>query len=296
MAAEPASSYPLRVALVGAGSVGTAVATLLKKRGHDVTAVWSRSPESAARAVETLDAPVATSPGAAVDSADLVLIGVVDTAIPGVTEDLAPALSPGSMVVHFAGAVGIAPLERVALTGAFAAALHPVQSVPDPTTGVERLPGSAWGVTCEPSVRPRARDLVEKDLGGTPVDVAEDDRALWHAAAVMTSNGIAALMSTGTALLAGLDVSNPEEVLGPLAAGTVANVRALGRAGDAFTGPVVRGDRATVEGHLAALAARFPELLDEYTLIARAIVSGAARTSRIDGDVARSMQEILETA
>jgi predicted short-subunit dehydrogenase-like oxidoreductase (DUF2520 family) len=190
----------------------------------------------------------------------------------------------------------MAPLEPVVAEGAHRAALHPVQSVPDAATGVDRLPGSAWGVTCDPVVKRWAHSLIEDDLGGRPMDVAEDDRALWHAAAVMTSNGIAALMSTGAALLAGLGITDPNLVLGPLATGTVDNVRASDRAGNAYTGPVVRGDRATVERHLAALSARFPELRREYALIARAIVSGASRTKRIEDDVARSMHALLESA
>jgi predicted short-subunit dehydrogenase-like oxidoreductase (DUF2520 family) len=296
MASEPAYSSPLRVALVGAGSVGTAVAALLKDRGHDVMAVWSRSPESAARAEDILKAPVFPSASAAVEGADVVLLGVVDTAISAVAGDLAPTLRHCAIVVHFAGAVGLAPLVPLVEAGARVAALHPVQSIPDPAIGVRRLPGSAWGITCAPELRAWAHDLIENELDGLGVDVAEADRPLWHAAAVMTSNGIAALMSTGVTLLRGLGVADAQSVLDPLAAGTVANVRALGRAGDAFTGPVVRGDRATVEGHLAALRARFPELLDEYTLIARAIVAGAGRTARIDTDAARSMRDLLETA
>jgi predicted short-subunit dehydrogenase-like oxidoreductase (DUF2520 family) len=243
-----------------------------------------------------LGAQVASSPSDAAREADLVLVGVVDSAIPDVAGELAPGLAERTIVVHFAGAVGVAPLEPVARRGAHVAALHPVQSIPDVAAGIERLPGSTWGVTCSPSLVAWAHHLVTSELGGVPVDVEEQDRALWHAAAVMTSNGIAALMSTGEALLAGLGIADPRSVLGPLAAGTLANVRALGRPGEAYTGPVVRGDRATVERHLTSLKSRFPGLLDEYTLIARAIVSGAERTGRIEADLARSMSDLLESA
>lgn len=296
MAPDPDVSHPLRVALVGAGNVGTAVAALLKARGHIATGVWSRSAASAARAAARLEASAARSPAAAVDGADLVLVGVVDRAITEMAEQFVSSLSSTAIVVHFAGAMGTGPLAPIEVAGARPAALHPVQSIPDPETGVGRLPGSAWGMTCAPELRGWARDLVENEFAGVPVDVAEDDRALWHAAAVMTSNGIAAVMSTGAALLARIGVEDPHAVLGPLAEGTVANVRSLGRGGNAFTGPVVRGDRETVRRHLADLGTRFPELRDEYRSIGRAIVAGASRTGRIDDGAARAMNAVLETA
>jgi predicted short-subunit dehydrogenase-like oxidoreductase (DUF2520 family) len=296
MAAEPAFPSSLRVALVGAGSVGTAVATLLKDRGHHIAAIWSRSMESAARAAERLEAPIAESPQTAVADTDVVLLGAVDSVVRELARDVAPGLRARAVAVHFSGSLGIAPLEAVREMGAYRAALHPVQSVPDAGSGIDRLPGSAWGITCDAAVHGWARTVVERDLGGIPVDVAEEDRAPWHAAAVMTSNGVAALVSTAAALLARIGVDEPHAVLGPLAAGTLTNIKTLGGDGDAFTGPVVRGDRATVERHLAALTARFPDLLDEYKLIARAIVAGAARTARIETSTARSMQQLLEPA
>jgi predicted short-subunit dehydrogenase-like oxidoreductase (DUF2520 family) len=296
MASEPASTSPLHVALVGAGSVGTSVASLLKGRGHDIVSVWSRSPESASRAAARLGTTVASTPAEAAGNADVVLIGASDSGIGTVAGRIVAGLRPGAVVVHFAGALGIAPLERVMEAGAHPAALHPVQSLPDADVGPERLPGSAWGVTCRRDIVGWARAFVEDELDGVPVEVAEDDRVLWHAAAVITSNGVAALVSTGVSLLRGLGVADPQHVLGPLAKGTLANLDALGRDGAAFTGPVVRGDRSTVERHLVALSERFPELLAEYRLIARAIVSGAARTARIEPEVARSMQELLEPA
>jgi predicted short-subunit dehydrogenase-like oxidoreductase (DUF2520 family) len=292
MAARPPSSR-LRVAVAGAGRVAVAVATLLRTRGHDVGRVWSRDPASADRAAQRLGATTAPSAADAAEGADVVLIGAVDSAIGAVAADLGSNLDAGTTVVHFAGALGIGALDPAPCARA---ALHPVQSVPDVDVGVERLPGSAWGVTVSPGRESWAHAFVRDELRGVPVDVDEADRPLWHAAAVMTSNGIAALMSTGAALLAGVGVSDPQAVLGPLAEGTVANVRALGRGGIAFTGPVVRGDRATVERHLEELRARFPQLRDEYTLIARAIVAGAARTARIDDDTARSMRAVLATA
>ncbi|HEY7875829.1 MAG TPA: DUF2520 domain-containing protein [Actinomycetota bacterium] len=293
MAAEPVTTSPLRVAIAGAGRVAVAVASLLQDRGHDVVSVWSRNPESTKRAARRLSAHTAPSVAAVAAGADLVLVGAVDDAIADVAADLAEGLERDTTVVHFAGVLAIDVLG--AIPGP-RAALHPVQSVPDVDVGIRRLPGSAWGVTVSPGAEDWAHAFVRDELRGIPVDVAPEDRALWHAAAVMTSNGIAALMSTGSALLNAIGVTDPQSVLGPLAAGTVANVGAMARPGDAFTGPVVRGDAKTVELHLAALGSRAPELVDEYKLAAEGVVAGAARTGRVDARAAQSMRDLLESA
>lgn len=283
---------PYRIALAGAGTVGTAVAAALQRRGHAVSAVWSRTPGSARAAAARLDAPVAQSCSVAGVDADLVLVGVSDDAIEAVASELTPGLAPGCVVVHFAGSLGVTPLDAARIAGATVAALHPVQALPDPDTALARLPGCAWGVTCETAARQWAHRLVRDDLEGVPVDVAELDRPVWHAAAVVASNGIAAVMSTGAALLHAIGVADGATALGPLATGTLANV--LGTLdGRAFTGPVVRAERRTIERHLVALSSRAPDLVEEYALEAAAIVAGAERTERIDAATAASMRALL---
>jgi predicted short-subunit dehydrogenase-like oxidoreductase (DUF2520 family) len=259
---------PYRVALVGAGRVGVAVCALLVERGHRIVSVSSRSESSAAAAAERLQSHVGEP-----EDADAILVGAPE---PALSQAIAGISSPAP-VVHFAGVVGIEPFRRDAGP---VLALHPVQACPDVDTAIERLPGCAWGVTCDDDVRPWAHSLV-RELEGRPVDVAEGDRAAWHAAAVATSNGIAALMATGEAILESLGVAEPEAVLGPISAATVANAREGGGGAATLTGPVVRGEVETVRRHLAALSSR-PELLDAYVDVARVILHGARRSGRVD--------------
>jgi predicted short-subunit dehydrogenase-like oxidoreductase (DUF2520 family) len=286
---------PYRVALAGAGRVGTAVAATLVRRGHVVTAIASKTPRSAGRAAELLRAPVVDFEAVA-SGADIVLIGAGDDAIAEVGARVSPALESPVAVCHFAGALGIEPLHSVAARGALACALHPVQSFPDIETALAHLPGSAWGVTTEPGGEAWAARFVTNDLEGFPVQVREADRALWHAAAVMTSNGIAALMSAAESVLAGIDVAEPLAVLGPLASGTLDNVRAAGHAGEVLTGPVVRGDVDIIQRHLHHLRERAPETLYSYRLISLTIIEAARRAGRLDDAAAAAMTAAMEAA
>ncbi|MEA2453068.1 MAG: hypothetical protein QOG04_1778 [Actinomycetota bacterium] len=281
-------SFPFTFTLVGAGRVGSAVARLLQQQGNEAVAVASRTHASAARAAGLLGVPVADI--GSLPAASCVLIGAGDDAIEEVAQQLASTITTGQVVVHFAGAFGLGPLAPVIEAGAWGCALHPVQACPDVETAIDRLPGSAWGVTCTWPATEWAHNLVRDQLSGTPIDVAEDDRPIWHAAAVSTSNGIAALMAIGEQLLGSIGVPDPEKILGPLARGTVDNAIAGGGGAATLTGPAVRGEVATIERHLAAIAERSPGSLDAYRLAARVILEAGW----IDASTTRSIEDLLE--
>jgi predicted short-subunit dehydrogenase-like oxidoreductase (DUF2520 family) len=282
---------PPRVALFGAGRVGTAVTVLLQRAGSDVVGVRSRTQDSATRASEMLGCPVLD--GAALVEADLFIIGASDQAIADVAGVVSQVAGPDAVVAHLSGSLGIGALMTVAEAGASPLAIHPVQACPDVATAIERLPGSAWGVTAPAEIEDWAHRLVTEILDGRPVGVAESDRPLWHAACVMTSNGIAALMAFGESLLDAVGIDDAEGVLGPLAAGTVANARSGGGGAATLTGPVLRGEADTVGRHLDLLAARFPDKADEYRQVARLILTAAVMSGRLDADSARSLEETI---
>jgi predicted short-subunit dehydrogenase-like oxidoreductase (DUF2520 family) len=287
----PHPQPPFEIALVGAGRVGTAVAHLLAARRNRIGGIWSRSTASAERAAHVLGARV-VGLDTAVERATLVLLGVTDAAIRPIAERISNHLSAGTVVCHFAGALGTGPLDAVERSGGIACALHPVQSCPDVDTAVRRLPGSAWGITCAPEVRRWAEALVAGELHGTPVPVAEQDRPVWHAAAVVTANGLAALLAIGESLLAAIGASGAE-VLGPLSSGVLANARGAGAA-QALTGPLVRQEPETLRRHLAALRATAPELVDAYVAASRVVLAGALLTGRIDVEARAAMESTLD--
>ena len=291
---------PLRLALIGAGRVGTAVTELLRRRGHVVAGVASRSADSARRAADFLDAEVFDH-HATLPVADVVLLGVPDGEIEEVAGHLAKRLRQlgrsqeieGCAVVHFAGASGIERLTAVLDAGAGAAALHPVQACPDVSSAIERIPGSAWGVTTSSGLEGWAINFVTRELSGDPVVVAEEHRPLWHAAASITSNGVAALLATGEALLSSIRVEAPERVLGPLAAGTVANA-ATGGGAATLTGPIVRGEVDTIAAHIGHIAGAVPHLVEDYARVVRVIVAAALGARRIDQQTALRVIRQLE--
>lgn len=290
----PPSSSAASIALIGAGRVGTAVAHLLEQAGHAVLAVASRTEVSAQAAAARLRADVFRIDDAALPPADIYLLGVPDDAIEPLARDLSGRVPRDAIVVHLAGVFGTEPLSSLETTGNRVAALHPVQACPDIDTAIRRLPGSCWGVTCSAGLEDWARRLVVDDLRGAPVMVPEESRPLWHAASVMTSNGIAAVMGLGESFLVLAGISPDAVVLGPLAAGTVQNAREGGGGSPTLTGPIVRGDLSTIKRHLDALSTAGGPARAHYVLVARAILMAAVAGGRITAHQGVRIEEVLK--
>jgi predicted short-subunit dehydrogenase-like oxidoreductase (DUF2520 family) len=185
-------------------------------------------------------------------AAELVLLCVPDHVI----GEVARGVGTGPWVAHVSGATHLAALDPHQRRFS----VHPLQTLTR-ERGPEQLDG-AWGaISGETSeALSRARWLAET-LGLTPFEVDDGDRTLYHAAAVIGGNYLVTLHDVAVRLLA--EVGAPEEAIVPLMARTIENRFDL-------TGPIARGDWATVEAHLEVLADRAPDLVPLYRTLAEA--------------------------
>jgi predicted short-subunit dehydrogenase-like oxidoreductase (DUF2520 family) len=117
---------------------------------------------------------------------------------------------------------------------------------------VDRLAGTSFGVTAPEVLRPAAEALVI-EMGGEPVFIAEEHRDLYHAAIAGAANHLITLVAQAMDLLRTAGVAEPARLLAPLLSASLDNALRFGDAG--LTGPVARGDAATVAAHVAALEA-----------------------------------------
>jgi predicted short-subunit dehydrogenase-like oxidoreductase (DUF2520 family) len=272
------------VALIGPGRAGTTVALALMELGWTVSAVAGRAPD--APSTKSAAACLACSPALVSDAARgaaLVVVATPDRAIEQVVLTAEPAIEPGALVVHLAGSRGLdvfAPLlER--RTGVRVGALHPLQSFPSASIGLERLRGAWAAVAGDPEVAELARAL-----GLRPFELADADRGRYHAAAVVASNHLVALLGQVERLAASCSV--PFEAFAPLVLASVQNAFALGPAA-ALTGPVARGDLTTVEQHLRDLD---PAERDAYRALAR---ESARLTGRRDTGLDRLLDDLRQS-
>jgi predicted short-subunit dehydrogenase-like oxidoreductase (DUF2520 family) len=245
------------LAIIGPGRVGRSISRALTAGGHP-------------HALHGRD-------GLAELAAETVLLCVPDEAIGEACAAVAASARP-RFVGHTSGATGLTVLGPAAERGAGTFSLHPLMTVPDTATELTGAPCAISGSDDE-SVGV-ARDLAHR-LGMRPFEVAEESRAAYHAAASISSNFLIALEESAVELLERAGVENGRELLSALVLRTAANWSERGPA--ALTGPIARGDEATVERHLDALARFHPDLLPLYRALAeraRQLAANAEETVR----------------
>jgi predicted short-subunit dehydrogenase-like oxidoreductase (DUF2520 family) len=229
--------------IVGPGRAGTALARALQSRGWTVAGMLGRGDDLH---------------GAAAD-VDVCVISTPDAAVASAAASIAP--NADAVVMHLSGSL---PLDALG-SHPRRASLHPLVTIPDAEAGAHALPGAWFAVSGDPVAH-----AVVADLGGRRVDVDDAGRAAYHAAACIASNHLVALLAQVERVAAEAGV--PFAAFVELVRMTVDNVASRGPAA-ALTGPVARGDWATVERHLAALP---PSERDFY-------LAGAARAAELAG-------------
>jgi predicted short-subunit dehydrogenase-like oxidoreductase (DUF2520 family) len=284
-----------RIGVVGAGRVGAVLAAALRSAGHVVTAVSGESPASRTR-IETLlpGVPVA-APSAVAGGCDLLLLTVPDDALGDVVDGLVAdgAVRAGQYVVHTSGRHGLAALGSAAARGAHVAAMHPALTFTGTDVDLGRLRGCVFGVTAAVGARQAVHDLVA-DLGGTPNEVSEEHRTLYHAGLAHGANHLVTLVAQATDLLRAAGAADPAARLRPLLSAALDNALDYGDA--ALTGPVVRGDVDTVRVHLAGIADTASPALESYVALARATAARAERDGRLRPGRAVALREVLDDA
>jgi len=216
----------------------------------------------------------------------VIILAVPDDAIRPLAGVLADAGTIGSqqVVLHLSGVHGQEALGPLVGSRAALGSLHPLQTISDPESAAERLKG-AWAAV---EGMPRAVEAAERlaqDVGLRPFRIASQAKAMYHAGAVFASNYFVVVEAVAQRLLrhAGLTDAEAWQALRPLVEGTLENLARLGPLG-ALTGPVARGDEATVRRHVEALTQDDAAL---YRVLGRAALELAQKRGMDEGLAAR---------
>ena len=159
----------------------------------------------------------------------------------------------GQVVVHSSGALDRSVLAAVESVGARTGSVHPMMSFP--TRRIVPLKGIRFAVEAADAVTRKELFALVKSLGGKPFAIDSKGKAMYHAGAMFGSPLLVATLAAGVRVLerAGVAEKDALALLGPMAAATVANVQKQGLA-RSFSGPLARGDAATIKLHRKALA------------------------------------------
>ena len=257
-----------------------------------MTAAAAVSEQSKQRVRDNFPRATLTDPAGVLEAADLVLLTVPDDVLPGLVEGLAATEAPyaGRLVAHASGAHGVRVLDPATRAGALPLALHPVMTFTGREDDVDRIKGVSFGVTAPEQLRPAAEALVI-EMGGEPVFIAEENRALYHAALAFAANHLVTLVSQAASLLHEAGAEHPNRMLGPLLSAALDNALRFGDAG--LTGPVARGDDGTVAAHIAAIAAHEPAALPAYRALARLTADRALAAGMLSAIDAERLLDVL---
>lgn len=283
-----------QLAIYGLGRAGRALADACVRANLPLCAVGVRDESSKGRDFEGATFHTGLRPLiGSVPPGTVMLLAVRDDAIGEVAAECAGVEGAGQLrFAHLSGAQGLEPLAPLVDLGCPCGVFHVLQSFPE-TGGAARIPGSYAGVAGEPGLAGDLRDLALA-LGCTPFTLTDDQRSAYHAAAVLASNALVALLGTGRDILveAGIDPKPAGEMLLPLVTGTLENMEGA-TPEQALTGPVVRGDAGTIRRHLEVLSG---EARRTYIAVIGAAVELAARAGRTPAEKLDEIRRVLEDA
>jgi predicted short-subunit dehydrogenase-like oxidoreductase (DUF2520 family) len=280
----------LSIAVIGAGRLGLALGSALQASGHAITIAITRTRGSARRASRVLrTTSVAlgtrsinqlTGPQRArLRQSDLLIIATADDSIPQVAEQLAkmfelppnesrPGSQRRSVVLHTSGALASDVLKPIREQAFAAGSLHPLISISGPVDSARAFSGVYFTLEGEPAAVRIAKQLV-RELGGNSFVIDARRKPLYHAAALMASPNLTALIDIAVEMMShcGFSSSEARKMLLPLIVSTIDNLGPQD-ARAALTGTFKRGDIATARMHLNAIASeRLTDAMKAYVIL-----------------------------
>jgi len=284
-----AQRLPRTAAVLGGGAVGSVLLPALRTHGVRVVAAWSRSPKTPQWRTGALPR--------AMREAELVLLAVADAAIAPLCAQLVAErlVGPGQIVAHLAGALDLTALAPALGAGARIGSLHPLRAVPPGSRG-DALAGSAAGIDGSDEEARGQLTALALALGMHPFPAA-GSRALYHAAAVLAGGAQVALFAEAVRafqVATGSTEADARAALLPLARGALDGLAAR-EPSHAITGPVPRGDAATLAAHLRALDGHDARTAALYRQLARVALTLVRSSGRAPEEQLNSVDRALAT-
>jgi predicted short-subunit dehydrogenase-like oxidoreductase (DUF2520 family) len=245
----------MKIGIIGAGKVGTAIGTVLKQQGFTIVAISDRLDRSLEKAKEYIGpGPHYTNNNReVVEGADVIAVTTQDGVISAVAREIAegfPAPLAGKLFFHTSGAHPSSILRPLDATGALLGSLHPLQTFPDIESAIAVLAQTFIFIEGDPAALPVLETIGSK-IGARVVSIEAKDKVLYHLAAVFVCNLLSALLYSAEGIMKKIDVGI--EPFYPIIRATLRNIENKGPL-TALTGPIVRGDVDTVAAHIEAMA------------------------------------------
>lgn len=285
-----------KIAIIGAGRLGTSLGTALIQQGFAVTALSCRRDSSARESARIIGRGEPSSDNAlTAGKGDWVFITVPDDEIGKVAEQLAaaPVDWPAKTAFHCSGLLASKVLKPLQSRGARTASLHPIQTFASKSSAPDIFGGITFGCEGQKEAMNSVRALVRR-LGARMLEIKPEDKPLYHAACSLASQPLAVLFGEAIGLFQklGLTEDCAARSLLPLVQETLHNIKKLDTSA-VLTGPIVRGDVTSVTRHLEALKA-VPCVREVYVLLGLLALDMAERKNTIPPQKVKALRNLLE--
>src|SRR5437667_1785101 len=282
----------ITLGFIGAGRVGTGLASGFARAEVEVLAVASRSVASARALAKRVPGARACAPQEVADRVDIAFLTVPDDAIAAVASSL--RWRAGSACVHCSGAADLDVLKKAVADGALAGGFHPLHMFGE----AGEPPGALAGCTIAlagPDALVERLGRLTRALHAKPLRLPEGGRALYHAAANFSGAFVIALIQEAIALWGKLGIAEADALaaLLPLLRGTADNVEKLGAAGG-LGSAIARGDAGTIRRHLDVLAREAPDSLELYRILSLRTIPLALAKGTLEPAAAKEISALLE--
>jgi len=250
------------ICIIGAGRVGTTIAYVLANKklpNLKICSVSSRSNKSIERAKKILgnlgkDIYFTLDNIKAIKNCNCVLICTPDDVIKKVSHQISDKAGENlncMVAIHLSGSKSLKVLEGFERKSILTASIHPMKSFASIESAIKTIKGTVFGVTYSNKLaREKAVYIVGK-LDGVVVDVDDNKKPLYHAAACVASNYLVSLIDYAVTIHKGIGIKNDDSLKGLLGLikGTIDNIEKMGTK-KSLTGPIARGDTGTIREHL----------------------------------------------
>jgi len=290
-----------KVTLVGTGALGSAIAKGLTAKGYKFLSLINRTRSDAESLAKELNIQhVSDSVEHIPEETNLLLLAVNDSAITPVSQRVA-SLRLGFKnlaAVHFSGALTDEALKPLAEKQVITLSLHPFQTFTRTShQNISECFKCYFGLQATELEGIEIGKKLAHDLGGKVMMVPKEAKTLYHIAGVMVSNYLVTLTSLATEVFAGLGLKPSEafSVFEPIMQSTLHNMRQASDLREALSGPIERGDAATVQRHLRELSEQLPHIVPVYVALAIETVRVAIHKGSIAQNEAAEILDALET-
>lgn len=251
----------MKIGMIGAGKVGFSLGKFFAQSGVSLTGYYSRNPKSAQKAAEFTDSNDYRSIQALVEDSDAIFITVPDTAISSVYREVSRFEITNKYLCHCSGALAVKEaFPDIEKTGAYGVSIHPLFPISSKLESYKELSDAFFCLEGDAQAVERFSAMLRK-TGASVQKISNENKVRYHAACVTASNFMCALMQKSEELLlsCGFTSEGAREALAPLMRSNLEHLLKNG-AEASLTGPIERGDEATVKKHLQALSGEEAEL------------------------------------